>query len=124
MWHAASTLQRQPACQAVLNHAPAVDVRCASAPSHPTKCVAGLCPVAPVPKVAAGFFDSGPSTKMQAFDSAGKLLGSITNTMNGIEFLGLATDDGSSAIAGVLWSNIRFDPFGIDNLRFTYECCN
>jgi hypothetical protein len=101
-------------------------VRCASAPSYPTNCDAGLCPVAPVPQVDAGFFDVGATTKMQAFDSAGKLLGSTTNTNEEqvIEFLGLATDDGSSAIAGVLWSNIRFDPFGIDNLRFTYECCN
>jgi hypothetical protein len=74
--------------------------------------------------VDAGFFNAVASTKMQAFDSAGKLLGSITNTKTGSDFLGLATDDGSAAIAGVLWSNIQDDEFGIDNLRFTYECCS
>jgi hypothetical protein len=74
--------------------------------------------------VDAGFFDAVASTKMQAFDSAGKLLGSITNTKTAYEFLGLATDDGSAAIAGVLWSETRFDAFGIDNLRFMYECCS
>lgn len=68
----------------------------------------------------AGWFDAAGSTLISAFDRDGALLGTITNTGTGIEFLGFATTDGLARIAGVQLSLIGDEPngFAIDNLRF------
>lgn len=67
-----------------------------------------------------GFFDAVGSTGITAFARDGTLLGTITNTGTGIEFLGLVTDDGSESIAGVFLDLTGSEPagFAIDNLRF------
>lgn len=67
-----------------------------------------------------GFFDAIGGTAIRAFDRAGTLLGSVTNTGTGIEFLGLVTDDGQNRIAGLQFSLVGSEPagFAIDNLRF------
>lgn len=68
----------------------------------------------------AGFFDAVGSTGITAFARDGSLLGTVTNTGYGIEFLGLITDDGSEKIAGVFLDLVGSEPagFAIDNLRF------
>jgi hypothetical protein len=68
----------------------------------------------------AGFFDAVGSTGITAFGLDGSLLGTVTNTGTGIEFLGLVTDDGSEQIAGVFLDLVGSEPagFAIDNLRF------
>ncbi len=68
----------------------------------------------------AGFFDAVGSTGITAFDRAGNLLGTVTNTGFGIEFLGLVTDNNMAQIAGVFLDLVGSEPagFGIDNLRF------
>jgi hypothetical protein len=67
-----------------------------------------------------GFFNAIGGTAITAFDRAGNVLGSVTNTGLGIEFLGLVTDDGTASIAGLLFSLVGPEPagFAIDNLRF------
>ncbi len=67
-----------------------------------------------------GFFNAVGSTGITAFARDGSLLGTVTNTITGIEFLGLVTDDGSEAIAGVFLDLVGDEPagFAIDNLRF------
>lgn len=67
-----------------------------------------------------GFFDAIGGTAITAFARDGALIGQVTNTRNGIEFLGLVTDDGSERIAGLLFSLVGAEPagFGIDNVRF------
>jgi hypothetical protein len=67
-----------------------------------------------------GFFNAVGSTGITAFDRAGNLLGTVTNTGTGIEFLGLITDDNTAQIAGVFLDLVGSEPagFGIDNLRF------
>jgi hypothetical protein len=67
-----------------------------------------------------GFFNAVGSTGITAFDRAGNILGTIANTTNGIEFLGIATTDGIARIAGVSLDLVGAEPagFGIDNLRF------
>lgn len=67
-----------------------------------------------------GFFDSIGSTAITAFARDGSLLGSVTNTKKGIEFLGLVTGDGSEKIAGLLFSLVGAEAagFAIDNVRF------
>lgn len=67
-----------------------------------------------------GFFNAIGGTAITAFDLAGNVLGSVTNTGLGIEFLGLVTDNGQSQIAGLLFSLVGGEPagFAIDNLRF------
>lgn len=68
----------------------------------------------------AGFFDAIGSTGITAFDRAGNLLGTVTNTGTGIEFLGLITDNNTAQIAGVFLDLVGSEPagFAIDNLRF------
>lgn len=68
----------------------------------------------------AGFFDATNSTGITAFGRDGSLIGSVTNLGLGIEFLGLATQDGSESIAGVFLDLIGSEPagFAIDSLRF------
>lgn len=67
-----------------------------------------------------GFFDAIGGTAITAFDRDGNVLGSVTNEEEGIEFLGLVTTDGSTQIAGLLFSLVGAEPagFAIDNLRF------
>lgn len=67
-----------------------------------------------------GFFNAIGGTAITAYDRGGATLGSVTNTGLGIEFLGLVTDTGTAAIAGLLFSLVGAEPagFAIDNLRF------
>jgi hypothetical protein len=67
-----------------------------------------------------GFFDAPNSTAITAFARNGSVLGQVSNTGLGIEFLGLVTSDGSAAIAGLQFSLIGPEPagFAIDSLRF------
>jgi hypothetical protein len=67
-----------------------------------------------------GYFNAPGSTSITAFARDGSLLGSVTNTGIGIEFLGLVTADGEAQIAGLLFSLVGDEPagFAIDNLRF------
>jgi hypothetical protein len=67
-----------------------------------------------------GFFDDIGSTAITAFARDGSVLGSVTNTTTGIEFLGLVTDDGQNKIAGLQFSLVGNESagFAIDNLRF------
>ena len=67
-----------------------------------------------------GFFDSVGSTAITAFRRDGTVIGSVTNTTTGIEFLGLATASGSETIAGFLFSLVGAEAagFAIDNVRF------
>lgn len=70
--------------------------------------------------LSGGFFDAVGGTAITAYGADGSVLGSVTNTGLGNEFLGLVTDDGSASIAGLLFSLVGSEPagFGIDNLRF------
>lgn len=67
-----------------------------------------------------GFFDAVGSTGIRAFDRAGNVLGTVSNTGLGIEFLGLVTNNGLAQIAGVELTLTGSEPagFAIDNLRF------
>ena len=67
-----------------------------------------------------GYFDAPASTAIKAFARDGSFLGQVNNTGLGIEFLGLVTNDGSAAIAGLQFSLIGPEPagFAIDNLQF------
>ena len=67
-----------------------------------------------------GFFDAMGSTAITAFARDGSLIGSVANTVTGIEFLGLVTDDQTASIAGVFLDLVGAEPagFAIDNIRF------
>jgi hypothetical protein len=67
-----------------------------------------------------GYFDAIGGTAITAFDSLGNILGSVTNTGLGIEFLGLVSDNGLAQISGLLFSLVGAEPagFAIDNVRF------
>ncbi|WP_299075373.1 PEP-CTERM sorting domain-containing protein [uncultured Paraglaciecola sp.] len=67
-----------------------------------------------------GFFDAIGSTAITAFARDGSLIGSVANTVTGIEFLGLVTDDQTASIAGVFLDLVGAEPagFAIDNIRF------
>ena len=67
-----------------------------------------------------GFFNAAGSTAITAFARDGSLLGSVSNTGTGIEFLGLVSDDGTEQIAGVFLDLVGAEPagFAIDSLRF------
>jgi hypothetical protein len=66
-----------------------------------------------------GFFDAIGGTTIQAFDSTGASLGTITNSMFGIEFYGLFDSSGSN-IAGISFYITGAEPagFAIDNVTF------
>jgi len=70
--------------------------------------------------LSGGFFNAAGGTAITAYDVNGNVLGSVTNTGLGIEFLGLVTDDNTASIAGLLLSLVGPEPagFGIDNVRF------
>lgn len=77
-----------------------------------------------LPQVDGGFFDAVGSTSIIAYDKDGNVLFRVLNTAEGIEFLALATDDGSQLIKGVLFSLVADEPgIAMDNLIFTYGCC-
>jgi len=67
-----------------------------------------------------GFFNAIGGTAITAFARDGTMLGQVTNTGLGIEFLGLVTADGLDRIAGLQFSLVGPEPagFAIDNLRF------
>ena len=67
-----------------------------------------------------GFFDAIGGTAITAYREDGSEIGSVVNTQEGIEFLGLVTDDRSESIAGLQFSLVGDEPFGfnIDNVRF------
>ncbi len=67
-----------------------------------------------------GYFNGIGGTSITAFGFDGTILGTISNESLGIEFLGLATQDGSATIAGLLFSLTGDEPagFAIDNVRF------
>lgn len=67
-----------------------------------------------------GYFNSIGGTAITAFARDGSVIGSVSNTTTGIEFLGLVTADGSQRIAGLQYTLVGAEPagFAIDNLRF------
>ncbi len=77
-----------------------------------------------VPVVAVGldggFFDAVGSMGIQAYDAQGNILGTVTNTVTGIEFFGLADDNGQRLISGISFFITGNEPagFAIDNLTF------
>lgn len=75
-------------------------------------------PVAAV-GLSGGYFNALHATTIEAFDSAGASLGSITNSVLGIEFYGLFDNAGSN-IAGVSFYITGNEPagFAIDNVTF------
>jgi len=66
-----------------------------------------------------GFFDAVGSTTIEAYDSNGNSLGTITNTQTNIEFYGLF-DSGGSNISGISFYITGNEPagFAIDNVTF------
>jgi len=67
-----------------------------------------------------GFFDAVDSTTIQAYDADGNILGSITNSVTGFEFYGLADISGANVIKGISFFITGDEPFGfeIDDLTF------
>ena len=67
-----------------------------------------------------GFFNQVNSTTIQAYDSMGNVLGSITNSKTGIEFYGLMDSSGLNVIQGISFFITGPEPFGfnIDNVTF------
>jgi hypothetical protein len=67
-----------------------------------------------------GFFDAVHSTTIEAYDSTGASLGSITNSVTGFEFYGLADSTGANVISGISFYITGNEPAGfeIDNLTF------
>jgi hypothetical protein len=69
---------------------------------------------------SGGFFDATGSTGITAFSRSGALLGTVSNTGLGIEFLGLVSNDPNQGIAGVFLDLVGAEPagFAVDNIRF------
>jgi hypothetical protein len=67
-----------------------------------------------------GFFDALNSTTIEAYDANGNILGSITNSVTGFEFYGLADSTGGNVIQGISFFITGNEPagFAIDNLTF------
>jgi hypothetical protein len=70
--------------------------------------------------LVGGFFNSLNATAITAFDATGNVIGSVTNSQLGLEFLGLVTNDGSAIISGLLFSLVGDEPagFAVDDIRF------
>lgn len=70
--------------------------------------------------LTGGFFNAAGGTAITAYGADGSVLGSVTNTGTGIEFLGLVDAGGNATIAGLLFSLVGSEPagFAIDNVRF------
>jgi hypothetical protein len=67
-----------------------------------------------------GFFDAAHSTTIEAYDLTGASLGSITNSVTGFEFYGLADSTGANVISGISFYITGNEPAGfeIDDLTF------
>ena len=67
-----------------------------------------------------GSFDAANSTGITAYDINGNVIGTVTNSETGDEFLGLVTSDGSATIAGLQFHLVGDEPagFDVDNIRF------
>ncbi len=67
-----------------------------------------------------GYFDALHSTTIEAYDANGNSLGSITNSVTGFEFYGLADSTGANVIKGISFYITGSEPAGfeIDNLTF------
>lgn len=76
-------------------------------------------PVAAV-GLEGGFFDAVHSTVIEAYGADGTILGSITNSILGLEFYGLADASGKNVIAGISFYITGAEPFGfaIDDVTF------
>ena len=70
--------------------------------------------------LSGGYFNGVNSTTIEAFDVNGASLGSITNSVLGIEFYGLADASLQNVIAGISFYITGNEPAGftIDNLTF------
>jgi PEP-CTERM motif len=70
--------------------------------------------------LTAGFFDAVGSTAITAYDATGAVIGSVSNSVLGIEFLGLVSADMLPEISGLLFHLVGNEPAGfvIDNVRF------
>lgn len=67
-----------------------------------------------------GFFNALGATSIEAFGTDGASLGIVSNTVEGIEFFGLADSSGANAIQGISFYITGDEPagFAIDNLTF------
>ena len=76
----------------------------------------------PVAGVAlkGGYFDAVNSTTIEAYDANGNSLGTITNSVTGFEFYGLADSSGANVIKGVSFYITGNEPAGfeIDDVTF------
>lgn len=74
-------------------------------------------PVAAV-GLKGGYFDNVGSTKIEAYDALGNVLGSVYNTILGFEFYGLADSSGAALISGISFyiNGSENGGFEIDNL--------
>ncbi len=70
--------------------------------------------------LTGGYFDALNSAAITASAASGNLIGSVTNSQLGNQFLGLVTGDGSATISGLLFSLVGPEPagFNVDNIRF------
>ena len=67
-----------------------------------------------------GYFDAVGSTGITAYDANGNVIGEVSNTQTGDEFLGLVTLDNSATISGLLFHLVGNEPagFDVDDIRF------
>jgi hypothetical protein len=67
-----------------------------------------------------GHFNALRSVAIQAYDRYGRVIGSVVNINEGIEYLALVTEDGSESIAGLQFHLVGPEPagFSIDELSF------
>lgn len=70
--------------------------------------------------LTGGYFNAIGATTIEAYDVNGASLGSIVNTMLGMEFYGLADSTGGNVISGISFYITGDEPagFAIDNLTF------
>jgi hypothetical protein len=70
--------------------------------------------------LTGGYFNGVHSTSIEAYDSLGNVLGSITNSVEGFEFYGLVDSSGLNVISGISFFITGNEPAGfeIDNLTF------
>jgi hypothetical protein len=65
-------------------------------------------------------FDAVGGTAITVYDRQGRVLGRTVNRKIGVDFMGLATVDGTARIAGLEFHLVGPEPlgFGVDNIRF------
>lgn len=70
--------------------------------------------------LVGGYFDTLESMSIEAYDAAGNVLGSVTNTAYGMQFFGLADSSGANVISGVSFfiTGNEWAGFAIDNVTF------